>query len=139
MNVLSLYPVLAVTHDLIAPMRDYYVAHFGFGVTFDSDWYVSLRRDGEKPYELAIVQFDHPTVPEGSRKRVQGLLLNFEVDDVDAEYQRLVHDAKLPLIRDIKSEDFGQRHFITCDPSGVLVDVITVIPASGEFAASSAA
>lgn len=138
MNVSSFYPVIATMKDLVVPMRDFYVTHLGFGVTFDADWYVSLRREGERPYELAILQFDHPTLPQESQKPVQRLLLNFEVDDVDAEYQRLIKQSGLPLVRDIKSEEFGQRHFITHDPSGVLVDVITVIPPSGEFAASYA-
>ncbi len=138
MNVSSFYPVLATTKDLIAPMRDFYVNHFGFVVTFDADWYVSLRRTGDRPYELAVLQFDHPTMPQDSQKPVQGLLLSFEVDDVDAEYQRLIKQAGLPMVRDIKSEEFGQRHFITRDPSGVLVDVIMVIPPSGEFAANYA-
>lgn len=57
---------------------------------------------------------------DGYRKPVQGLLLNFEIDDVDAEYARL-KAAGLPILRDIKSEDFGQRHFITHDPAGVMI------------------
>ena len=32
-------------------------------------------------------------------------------------------------------ERFGQRHFITADPNGVLIDVVTPIPPSPEFAA----
>ncbi len=71
------------------------------------------------------------------RKPVQGLLLNFEIDDVDAEYARL-KAAGLPILRDIKSEDFGQRHFITHDPAGVMIDVIKVIPPTAEFAAQYA-
>lgn len=35
---------------------------------------------------------------------------------------------------ELRSEAFGQRHFITSDPNGVLVDVIKVIPVTGEFA-----
>lgn len=136
MKLSSVYPVIATTNGLVAPTRDFYVAHFGFAVTFDADWYVSLRRDGERPYELAVLQFDHPSMPDGFRKPVQGLLLNFEVDDVDAEYRRLVRGAGLPLVKDIVNEAFGQRHFITQDPNGVLIDVITVIPPSGEFAAN---
>lgn len=74
---------------------------------------------------------------DGYRKPVQGLLLNFEIDDVDAEYARL-KAAGLPILRDIKSEDFGQRHFITHDPAGVMIDVIKVIPPTAEFAAQYA-
>lgn len=28
----------------------------------------------------------------------------------------------------MKDEDFGQRHFITSDPNGILIDVIQIIP-----------
>jgi catechol 2,3-dioxygenase-like lactoylglutathione lyase family enzyme len=134
MQLQSFYPVIALEQPLIAPTRDFYVQHFAFTVTFDSDAYVSLRRGEGRPFELAIVQRDHPTMPEGHRRRVAGLLLNFEVDDVDAEYERLVHGARLPLVSDIRSEAFGQRHFILADPGGVLVDVIQPIPPSPEYA-----
>ena len=76
----------------------------------------------------------HPPVPDGFRRPAQGLLLNFEVDDVDAEYQRLVVDARLPVLLELRSEEFGQRHFITVDPNGVLIDVITVIPPGAAYA-----
>lgn len=135
MNVSSFYPVIAMSHDRVGPTRDFYVEHFGFEVAFDAGWYVSLRRAGDPPFELALLQYDHPTMPGAFQKPVQGVLLNFEVDDVDAQYRRLIQAAKLPLVRDIKSEEFGQRHFITRDPSGALVDVITAIAPSGEFAA----
>ncbi|MEO0913921.1 MAG: glyoxalase, partial [Pseudomonadota bacterium] len=36
------------------------------------------------------------------------------------------------------SEPFGQRHFITQAPCGALIDVITPIPPSAEFAAQFA-
>lgn len=140
MQLSGFYPVLAVEKSRIEPMRDFYVAHFGFDVAFEADWYVSLKRTEEKgmPCELAILQFDHPTLPAGAQKTVAGLLLNFEVADVDAAYQQLIIEARLPLARDIVSEDFGQRHFITRDPAGVLVDVITPIAPSAEFAANYA-
>ena len=35
-------------------------------------------------------------------------------------------------------EPFGQRHFITADPNGVMIDVIKPIPPSAEFAAQYA-
>ena len=88
-------------------------------------------------WELAVVQADHPTVPALRRGTpAGGLLLNVEVDDVDAEYQRLVLDGPLTALLSLRSEDFGQRHFIVAGPDGVLIDVITEIPPSGENAAS---
>ena len=63
------------------------------------------------------------------------MILNFEVEDVDAEYARLTA-AGLPILQELRDEWFGQRHFITSDPTGVLIDIIKPIPASAEFAAS---
>jgi catechol 2,3-dioxygenase-like lactoylglutathione lyase family enzyme len=129
MQVSSFYPVIGTKQ--VAESKDFYTKHFGFSVTFEADWYVSLKKEN---YELAILDYTHPTVPEGFRKGVQGLILNFEVENVDAEYERLIKKSKLPVQLELRSEDFGQRHFITSDPNGVLIDVITVIPPSEEFA-----
>lgn len=127
------YPVLA-TGD-VAAASDFYIRHFGFEAVFTADWYVSLRRPDAPQYELAILDAAHPTVPEGHRDRLRGgLLLNFEVDDADAEHARLVGGAGLTELLPLRTEDFGQRHFIVAAPDGVMVDVITVVPATGAYA-----
>lgn len=132
MQLNSFYPVLMSRK--IRESRDFYVAHFGFQITFEADWYVSLKSaDGR--YELAFVSYDHATVVESYQTPIAGLLLNFEVDDVDAEYTRLIQEEGLPLARALLTEDFGQRHFATVDPNGILIDVIQIVPPSGEFAA----
>ncbi|MEO3385240.1 VOC family protein [Mesorhizobium sp. CAU 1741] len=132
MNVTSYYPVI-MTGDVAATVA-FYVEHFGFSTAFESDWYVHLASETNSSVNLAILQGDHETVPEAARGRVSGLLLNFEVEDVDTVHQRLA-DAGLPILRSLRDEDFGQRHFITADPNGVLLDIITPIPPSAAFAA----
>jgi uncharacterized glyoxalase superfamily protein PhnB len=132
MQVNSFYPVLMSSQ--IAATRDFYVNHFGFQITFEADWYVSLK-SADSRYELAFVAYDHETVVADYQKPVQGLLLNFEVENVDAEYQRLIESTGLPLRRPLITEDFGQRHFMTSDPNGVLIDVIQVVPPSADYAA----
>lgn len=129
MHVSSFYPVICT--DRVAETSDFYTRLFGFEVVFTADWYVSLRRGD---HELAVVDASHPTIPDGYRKPVAGLILNFEVDDVDAEYGRLVGGEGLTPLLELRSETFGQRHFIVADPAGVLVDVITEIPPSAEYA-----
>lgn len=131
MKLSSYYPVLC--SKLIAESRDFYVNHFGFEVVFDADWYVHLAGTETPNVSLAIVDANHQSVPEKFRRPVAGLLLNFEVADVDAEYKRL-SDAGLPVELELRDEDWGQRHFILRDPNGVLIDVITPIAPSGEFA-----
>lgn len=129
----SFYPVIA-TAD-VAAAHEFYVRHFGFEATFTADWYVSLHRPDAPHYELALLDSAHPTVPEGHRVALSGgLILNFEVDDVDAEHRRLVGEAGLRELLPLRTEEFGQRHFIVEAPDGVLIDVITVVPATGEYA-----
>lgn len=129
----SFYPVIA-TRD-VAAARDFWTRHLGFEITFEADWYVSLHRPDAPQYELALLDHTHPTIPEGHRVPIQGgLLLNFEVDDVDAEHRRLVGEAGLPELLGLRTESFGQRHFIVGGPDGVLIDVITVVPAGAEYA-----
>ncbi|MFD3486979.1 VOC family protein [Streptomyces sp. NPDC058665] len=132
MELTSFYPVIATAR--LQESRDFYTRLLGFETTFEVDWYVSLRRPGAVPYELALLDPTHPTLPEGYRRPVQGLLLNFEVADVDAEWARLVEGEGLTPVLGLRSEDFGQRHFIVADPSGVLIDVITPVEPTGEFA-----
>src|SRR5690606_21143968 len=103
MKLSGFYPVIATAS--VAATRDFYVRYFDFAVVFDAGWYVHLRRDGEPAYELAVLDATHPTIPDGYRNPVTGLLLNFEVDDVDAEYERLVDQAGLQPVLAIRSED----------------------------------
>lgn len=133
MSINSFYPVL-LTED-IERSKAFYADYFYFESTFEADWYVSMKSTRGYPFEVALLNPYHPTIPEAFRTKISGgLILNFEMQDVDSEYERL-QAAGLPIHLELRSEDFGQRHFITSDPNGVLIDVIKVIPPSGEFAA----
>ncbi len=106
MKISSFYPV--VLTDRVAATSAFYVEHFGFEQVFEAEWYVSLKMSGSgTPFELAILDAAHPTIPEAYRAKARGLILNFEVEDVDAEYERLIRKAQLPLEYDIRNEDFG--------------------------------
>ncbi|MEI2454908.1 VOC family protein [Lysobacter firmicutimachus] len=130
MKVTSYYPVI-MTHD-VAGTAAFYRDHFGFVALFTADWYVHLQSAQDPSINLAVLDGRHHTIPESGRGRVGGLLLNFEVEDVDAAHERL-SAAGLPVLLSLRDEAFGQRHFITADPNGVLIDIIKPIPPSGEF------
>lgn len=127
--IVSIYPVLMTTNA--AASSRYFVDAFEFERVFDSDWYVSLRRDA---WELALVDATHETIPDGYRTPAAGVLLNIEVDDADLEYARLTAREDTEVVLTIRSEEFGQRHFIVVAPGGVLVDVIQSIPFTGAYA-----
>lgn len=135
MRSTSYYPVI-MTAD-IPGSAAFYIAHFRFRALFESDWYVHLQSAEDERVNLALLDGSHPTVPEAARGRISGLILNFEVADPDAEYAR-AQQAGLPILLPLRDEPFGQRHFITQDPNGVLIDVIRPIPPSAEFAAQYA-
>jgi catechol 2,3-dioxygenase-like lactoylglutathione lyase family enzyme len=136
MKLTSFYPVICT--DKLAETRAFYETHFDFAPAFESDWYVHLTSRSDSRVNLAILDHTHETIPDGYRKPAQGVLINFEVEDVDTAYAA-AQTAGLNIRLTIRDEAFGQRHFIVADPSGVLVDVVKPIPPSAEFAAQYSA
>lgn len=131
MKVTSYYPVLEVQD--VAEAAVFFRRHFGFAPAFESDWYVHLTQPEQSEVNLAILQSGHPTIPRSEPRCASGVLINFEVEDAAAEWERLSQSdlcVRLPL----RDEAFGQRHFILQGPEGVLIDVIQPIPPSPEFA-----
>lgn len=132
MKCTSYYPVI-MTGD-VPGTAAFYREHFRFTPLFTSDWYVHLQSIEDEHVTLAVLDGQHETIPPSGRGKAAGILLNFEVEDVDAVYVAC-RAAGLPILKDICDEAFGQRHFITADPNGVLIDVIKPIPPSAAFAA----
>lgn len=132
MKITSYYP--AIMTDDVSGTAAFYTRHFGFEALFSADWYVHLQSRDHEHVTLAVLDGRHDTIPAASRGGVSGLLLNFEVEDPDTLYAEFMA-AGLPILKALCDEDFGQRHFITADPNGVLIDVIKPIPPNAAFAA----
>lgn len=128
MPTTSFYPVL-MSQD-VAAAATFYLELLEFETTFESDWYISMRTGA---FELAILAHDHPTIPEGYRSLPSGVLVNLEVDDVDALHDRLTTNPAVEVVQALRDEDFGQRHFILAAPDGVLLDVIQPIAPNSDF------
>ena len=135
MKLTQYYPVIQTTD--VAGTAAFYKAHFGFAPAFEAEWYVHLQSTTDPSVNLAVLDAMHETIPEAGRGETRAMILNFEVEDVDAVHQRLAN-AGLPMLKPLTDEAFGQRHFITADPNGILIDVIRPIPPSAEFAAQYA-
>ena len=129
MSVTGFYPVLM--SDDVAAAASFYRETIGFETTFESDWYVSLRLGA---FELAILDHGHATVPDGYAALPRGVIVNLEVDDVDAVHERMSDSQEVEVVTSVRDEDFGQRHFILAAPDGVLVDVIQPVPPSSDYA-----
>ena len=127
----SLFPDICC--DDVKAARDFYVALFGFEPLFEIDWYVQLRSPLDPNVQIAFVAREHDSVPAAHRVRAQGVLITLEVDDAVTLYAR-AREQGVPIAQPLRDEVFGQRHFMALDPTGLLVDVVELIPLAPEFA-----
>jgi catechol 2,3-dioxygenase-like lactoylglutathione lyase family enzyme len=119
------YALITTPH--VFESRDFYVKHFGFKPLFEAGWFVYLSGDtaeGGRGASLAFMLPDHPSSPPGPETfSGKGMILTLQVDDVTATHAALVKSAA-PIILGLKDEPWGQKRFMTRDPSGMLVDVV---------------
>lgn len=103
--------------------------HFGFSEEMAADGFVSLSRP-DAGFNVIFLRTGLPTFkPEQQRDRhAQGLLLVFLVDDVDAEYARIV-DEGVPVTTEIETEEWGERYFQVSDPNGVIIQLVQWVDA----------
>lgn len=132
MKINSYYPVLCV--DDVKTAATFYQTHFGFEVVFENEWYIHLMMPENNAVNLAFVQNGHASVPERFRKPAQGVLLNFELDDVQTLYEKFRAEG-VAILLELRDEPWGQRHFIVADGCGAMVDIIQLIEPSEEFKA----
>lgn len=100
----------------------FYVELLGLEVKYSSDWYVQLCVPGDRDQEYGLIQRDHPLVPADYRQAPTGMYVTFVVADVDQVYEQALA-MDLPILQPPQNEFYGQRRFLTQDPSGCLLDV----------------
>lgn len=100
----------------------FYVELQGFDVKYDSDWYVQLCSVNNPEIEYGIIQRDHELVPKEYQQLPNGMYVTFVVENVDEIYEKAVK-LNLSIIQEPRNEFYGQRRFLTKDPSGCLIDI----------------
>jgi len=115
-----------ITNEVDA-CREFYEHNFSAKAIFDAGWYVNLRISGDGPsIQFMQPQDDMPTF-SGS-----GIMLNFNVEDVDKEHARL---TKAGLITAMPLEDhpWGDRGFSVVDPIGNSIYIYSDREPTDEF------
>lgn len=127
MNIKKSMPIVTTTK--LKEVSEYYVKFFAFKVTFDyPDNFIGMVSTRNEDVEIAFMSPN-----EGCQSYSgHGLTLCLEVDDVDAECERLTA-AGLPIVAPVKDNPWGDRSFISVDPGGVSVYVYSPIEPSEEF------
>jgi len=113
-----------ITHKL-DETRNFYTEVFGFGLTFDSEWFI-LMHTPDQSSSIGFLVPNHPSQAAIFQSEFQGkgVFITVEVEDVDAEYER-IKSLQIPIIVDLRDEPWGDRHFAITDPNGIGVDVVT--------------
>src|SRR5262245_17686004 len=125
MLALATYPLVTVKH--LKESRDFFLRHFAMAVVFEASWVVMLGDGSDGRICLGLMSGDHPSAPPGPETfDGQGMIMTFQVENVSDLYARL-KQASVPLVHDLTDEPWGQRRFMTRDPSGIFVDVVEQI------------
>ena len=77
---------------------------------------------------------DQPTQPAIFQPHFEGdgVIISLEVNDADLAY-KYAQDNELDVVVALKSEEWGQRHFVLKDPNGTHVDVVQATEPSSEY------
>ena len=126
----SLFPVICV--DSVADNKRFYESLLDLKCAFEIDWYVQLQSAENEFLQIAFVEKNHPSVPEPYQKPPEGVVITLEVDDADKYHNKAI-SLNFPITLSLRDEEFGQRHFMTTDPNGLLVDIVKLIPPSKKF------
>lgn len=120
----------AFTTDRVEETKAFYIKHFDGKVTFDCGWYVNI----EFGCKTSSLQFMAPQVPEHQLGTGAGLIYNFEVDDVDYEFDRLISAGLTPVVP-LEDHPWGDRGFAVLDPNGISLYIYSLREPSDEFKA----
>ena len=107
--------------------REFYTNHFSAKITFDCGWYVNMSIGENGP----TIQFMEPQ--EGMPVFTgTGVVLNFKVQDVDLQYNRLTEEG-LQIGMPLEDHPWGDRGFSVTDPIGNSVYIYSDREPTEEF------
>ncbi len=112
--------------DNPAASGDFYIKHFDAKVKFDCGWYIIVAIDD---CELCFMK---PQTPEQPLFNGKGLMYNFEIEDVDEEYNRLSQFG-LTVAMPLEDYPWGDRAFAVLDLHGITLYFYKLIKPAEEF------
>jgi len=120
---------LTISTNKMQESKEFYQRYFGFRLVYESDWYIELISPSDPS---AGISFTLPQREVGEFFNGKGLIISFEVDDADAEYDRL-KAAGLEIYQDLQDKPWGERSFVIDDPNGAHVYIYKSIAPTAEY------
>lgn len=97
--------------------------HFGFAEVMAAEGFASLTRD-DVGMNVIFLRRGMETLPGDQRDvHAAGLILAFEVDDLEGELARLRSEG-VAITMPLTAEEWGERAFQVRDPNGVIVQLV---------------
>jgi len=126
----SSFPVFTVENLNAAKL--FYTENLGFDVVFSGDWYIHLV--SKSGVQVGFLLPDQPTQPLIFQKPYlgKGVIFSLEVEDADAAFAA-AKSRSLNIVLELRSEDWGQRHFCIQDPIGVYLDIVQSFEPTDEY------
>ncbi len=127
---ISSFPVFIVAS--LSEAKSFYTSNLGFSVAFENEWYIHLV--SESGVQVGFMLPNQPTQPEIFHKQHtgDGVIFSLEVDNADSAYL-IARESGLDIVQDLKSEDWGQHHFVVKDPNGVFIDIVQSFEPTEEY------
>jgi len=117
-----------ISTNKLQESKEFYMQYFDFRLVYESDWYIELiARDLPNG-----ISFTLPQREEGEFFNGKGLIISFEVDDVDAEYDRLIAEG-VQIYQEMQDKPWGERSFVIDDPNGVHIYIYTSTSPNPEY------
>lgn len=126
----GLFPL--VITPAIAQVKHFYKELFDFEVLIDIGWYIQLQHRDVNALQIALIAADHDSVPSQYQATPAGVVITLECANA-AYYCDRATNRVVPVHIALRDEEWGQRHFIAEDPTGLLVDVVQPIAPTQEF------
>ena len=113
----------------VSASAQFLAEHFDFREVMSQDGFSSLTRD-DAGFNVVFLRAGLQTFKPGSHAGAAGpgLLIVFEVDDIDAEWERL-QARNLTIPTPIETEPWGERYFQVLDPNGLIIQLVQWVEA----------
>jgi uncharacterized glyoxalase superfamily protein PhnB len=109
--------------DDVVASSTFLVEHFGFAEQMAAEGFASLARD-DSGVNVVFLRRGLATLPADQRDdHAQGLILAFEVEDLEGELARLQGEG-VGITMPLTSEEWGERAFQVRDPNGVIIQLV---------------
>jgi catechol 2,3-dioxygenase-like lactoylglutathione lyase family enzyme len=104
-----------IRSDRPAETREFFVELLGFEVAMDMGWIVTVASPSNPAVQVSIIGNDDMAAPG----------ISVGVADVDAVHAKAVEQG-LEIAYPLRDEEWGVRRFMLREPSGMLVNVVSL-------------